>query len=157
SLWETRLPDRNRIITSSVEHDSVIKPLKRLEAKGADLRILPVNRGGELDLAELDSLLNEKTLLVSVMLGNNETGILFPVREIASKANQVGAYFHADAACGIGKTAVSFQDLGADFLSFSGHKFYAPKGIGALLMRAGSPFEPFILGGTQERGLRAGT
>lgn len=158
SLWARRPKGRDKIITTAVEHDSVIKPLEYLQVQGAELCILSVNGRGELDSQEIAKVLDERTLCVSTMLANNETGIIFPVQELAGLAHAQGALFHTDVACAVGKIPLHFKTLGADFLSFSGQKFYAPQGIGALVINKKVPtLQPDLLGGPQERGRRAGT
>lgn len=156
SVWEGR-EGRNRIIATAVEHESLLNPLKSLAKKGAEIHFLSVNQKGELNAAELEEVLNEKTLFLSVMMANNETGILFPVRQLAEKAHQKGILVHTDASCAGGKIPLSFKELGVDFLSLSGHKFYAPKGAGLLLAKEGLDFYPYLGGGPQEKGKRAGT
>lgn len=157
ALWENRPSHRNKIITSSAEHDSVIKPLRGLQEKGAVLEVIPVNRFGEIDWKKYYDAIDEETLFVSIMAANNETGILFPVQELSNSAHQFGALFHTDAGCALGKIPFDFKKCGVDFASFSGHKFYAPKGIGGLVMRQGTDLPSLVLGGPQERGVRAGT
>ncbi|MDO8519694.1 MAG: cysteine desulfurase family protein [Deltaproteobacteria bacterium] len=156
SVWEGRTEGRNRIVTTAVEHESVVRPLSALAKKGADVRFLSVNAKGELNPEELDEVLRQ-TLLLSVMMANNETGILFPIKKLAEKAHAKGILFHTDAVCAGGKIPLSFSELGVDFLTLSGHKFYSPKGAGLLLVKEGTDFHPQILGGPQERGRRAGT
>lgn len=157
SVWEQRPLHKNKIIITTIEHDAVLKPLEALKKKGLDIQFLPVNAQGEISLTDYDQLLDEKTLLVSVMLANNETGMIFPVQKLAQKAHQKGILFHTDAACAIGKMKVSFSELGVDFLTLSGHKFYAPKGGGAILRRRKTFLYPILHGGNQEDALRAGT
>lgn len=157
ALWENRPSGRNKIIMSSVEHDSVIKPLEGLQEKGAILEVIPVNRYGEIDWKKYYDAIDEETFFVSIMVANNETGILFPVQALADYAHQFGALFHTDVSCALGKIPFNFKKCGVDFASFSGHKFYAPKGIGGLVIRQGIDLPSLILGGPQERGVRAGT
>lgn len=157
SLWESRPARRNKIITTSVEHDSVFRPAKKLEESGAEIVFIPVERSGEIDWDFLSRHLDDRTLLVSAMLANNETGMIFPVTKIVDTAHKVGALVHCDAACAVGKIPISFKELGVDFLSLSAHKFYGPKGIGALLVRKGVHLEPLLLGGAQEGNRRSGT
>lgn len=157
SVWETRPADRNKIVTTLIEHDSVVKPLERLQKKGAVVETVTVNRQGEIDLAEFRSKIDSGTLLVSVMAANNETGVLFPIQKLSAIAHEQGAIFHTDAACAVGKTAVYFGEIDADFLTLAAHKFYGPKGVGALLVQKRAKFKPVFLGGLQETGYRAGT
>jgi len=156
-LWNLLGSKKNKIIISAVEHDSVLKPALELQKRGAILLQMPVSKSGQVDLEWLDKNLDSQTLLVSVMLANNETGMIFPVREIAKRVHAQGALFHTDAACAVGKMSINFKDLEVDYLTFSAHKFYAPKGIGGLVIKKGSPYEPLLWGGGHERGRRAGT
>lgn len=148
---------RNRYIFSDVEHPSVRRTAEFLRARGADVHFVPVDRGGVFDMAVYRGLLNERTALVSVMYANNETGTLFPIREIARLAHEAGALVHTDAVQALGKVPVDLKDLGVDLASFSGHKFYALKGSGLLYVRRGVQLESLIHGGGQERYRRGGT
>ena len=148
---------RNRIVISSVEHPASIESAKYLASKGYHIDYCPVDSIGRIRLDELERLVNENTALVSIMTGNNESGTIQPVREACVIAHKAGAYFHTDATQAIGKIKVSVKDMGADYLSLSGHKFYGPKGIGVLYARRGVPLSPFVHGGHQEKGMRAGT
>jgi len=145
------------IISSTVEHPSVIKTLDFLEGKGWEITLLSVDRAGQIDLDELASALRDDTVLVSLMLANNETGVLFPLAEAARVAHEGGVLFHSDAVQAVGKIDVDVKAIGADLLSLAGHKFYAPKGTGALYVRKGLELSPLVHGGGQERGRRAGT
>lgn len=149
--------NRNEYICSAVEHPSVLKTMQHLESLGAVVHKIPVNRNGELDLEFYKNVLSEKTALVSVMLANNETGNLFPIKELASLAHEKGALFHTDAVQGLGKIEMNLKDLDVDYASFSAHKFYALKGCGVLYAKKGAPQVPFIWGGAQERSRRGGT
>ena len=148
---------RNRYLFSSVEHPSVQKTAEFLKSRGAEVEFISVNREGQIDLEQYKSLLNDKTALVSVMLANNETGVIFPIREMAELAHQHGALFHTDAVQALGKIPVNVQELGVDLASFSGHKFYSLKGVGVLFSRKGTQLESLIHGGAQERHRRGGT
>ncbi len=154
-------PDRRHVITTSVEHPAIHNVAQDLERRGFDVDFLPVDSEGRLDVTDFVHALRPDTLLVSVMLANNETGVIFPVEEMAriTKETDPGIVFHTDATQGVGKLPIdlrgSFQNV--DLLSFSGHKLHAPKGIGALYIRRGTPCRPFMLGGHQEDGRRAGT
>lgn len=151
-------PDRREVITSAVEHPAMLRALERLEEEGrCTLHRIGVDGGGLLDLAAFRSALGEKTALVSLMWANNETGALFPVVELAELAHEAGALFHTDAVQAAGKLAIDLKETAIDFLSLSAHKLHGPKGIGALYVRKGIPAAPLQLGGTQERGRRAGT
>ena len=148
---------RNRILLSSVEHPASIETAKYLIKKGYKVEFVPVDSIGELRLDKLSEMMGDDVCLLSVMTGNNESGVIQPVKEAASIAHKWGAYFHTDATQAIGKIKVDVKDIDADYLSMSGHKFYGPKGIGVLYAKKGVPFTPFVHGGHQEKGLRAGT
>ena len=148
---------KKKIIVSSVEHPATIETIKYLKKRGYSVEFCPVDRIGRVDLAALEKLVDDDTALVSVMVGNNESGTIQPVKECAKIAHSHGAFFHTDATQAIGKIPVSVKDMDADYLSLSAHKFYGPKGIGVLYARSGSPLSPFVHGGHQEKGMRAGT
>lgn len=148
---------RNRILLSSVEHPASIETAKYLIKKGYKVEFVPVDSIGELRLDKLSEMMGDDVCLLSVMTGNNESGVIQPVKKAASIAHKWGAYFHTDATQAIGKIKVDVKDIDADYLSMSGHKFYGPKGIGVLYAKKGVPFTPFVHGGHQEKGLRAGT
>jgi cysteine desulfurase len=153
-----RVPGRNRIIATAVEHPSVLATLRHLEQSGAiRLSIVGVSPEGAIDLDQLREVIDDETLLVCVMLAQNETGVIHPVAEISEIAHEKGARLLVDAVQAVGKIDVNPLKLGADFLSLSGHKFHAPKGVGALYARQPGQLEPLWLGGGQESGLRAGT
>lgn len=157
SVWTLRQTGRNEILVSSIEHAAIYKKAFDLEKRGAIIKQIPVTKEGKIDLDFIEKNLGPQTLLVSIMLANNETGFVLPVREIALLCRQKGVLMHTDAACAIGKTAFLFNELGVDFLSCCAHKFYGPKAMGALIIRKGTPFKPLMVGGAQERGYRAGT
>ena len=147
-----------KIITTAVEHPAVLQPARRLKAQGFSEVELPVDGVGQIDLNQLRAELKDtKNALVSVMWANNETGTIFPIREIAEIAKEAGATMHTDAVQVAGKEPIDVQKVPVDMLSISGHKFHAPKGIGILYVRKGTKFKPFMLGGHQESGRRAGT
>ena len=147
-----------KMITTAVEHPAVLQPSRRLKALGHTVVELPVNHVGQFDLDQLRAELKDtKNALVSVMWANNETGTIFPVREAAEIAKECGATFHTDAVQVAGKVPIDMQKVPADLLAVSGHKFHAPKGVGALFIRRGTKLKPFMLGGHQESGRRAGT
>lgn len=148
---------RNEFITSAVEHPSVMKTMMMFRTLGYTVHVVPVSRDGELDLDFYSSVLSEKTALVSIMIANNETGNIFPVKQLAAMAHAKGAKFHTDAVQALGKLSVDLKDLGVDYASFSGHKFYSVKGCGILFQRKGAPLNSLILGGGQERHRRGGT
>lgn len=148
------------IISVSTEHKAVLDTCKDLEKKGFELTYLPVQKNGLIDLAELEQFIRIDTILVAVMYVNNETGIIQPIKEISKIAHANGVLFFTDATQAVGKIGIDVDDLGADLLCFSGHKMYAPKGIGALYVRQrGSKVKitPQIHGGGHEQGLRSGT
>jgi len=145
------------IITSSVEHPAVLRPCEWLEKNGYELTRLPVDSKGLISPSDLESALREDTLLVSVMLANNEVGMLQPVAELAEVVAEHDAVFHTDAVQAVGKIPVDVESLGVDLLSFSAHKFYGPKGVGVLYRRSGVRMEPLQHGGHHENRLRAGT
>jgi len=154
-------PNRRHIITTSVEHPAVLEVCRDLERSGFDITFLPVDQDGNLDLREFVRALRPDTLLVTVMHANNETGVIFPVAELAriTKETDPTIVFHTDATQSIGKIPIDLQGeyRHVDLLSFSGHKLHAPKGIGALYIRRGTPCRPLLIGGHQEGGRRAGT
>jgi cysteine desulfurase len=148
---------RRHLISVVSEHRAVLDPLRYLSRHGFELTLLPVNRNGLVDLDQLEASLRPDTLLVSVMAANNEIGVLQPIEAIAQLCNQRGIRFHCDAAQAIGHLPLQPADLGIDLLSFSGHKLYGPKGIGALVVAPGVRLAPLLHGGGQEQGLRPGT
>lgn len=150
-------PHRNHFMCSSVEHPSVLKTMKYLETRGAKVDFIPVNRRGEIDHGFFMERISEQTALVSMMLANNETGSVFPIKKYAEIAHRYGALFHTDSVQALGKLEINLQDLGVDYASFSGHKFYLPKGIGWIYCKKNAPFMPLIHGGAQERHRRGGT
>ena len=150
-------PKRNEIIASAVEHPSVKAPLEILEKKGLKLHYIPVSIDGELDLSAYESLLSDRTFMVSIMYANNEVGNIFPTSELVKKAHAVGALFHCDAVQALGKLRFNLHKLEVDTAVFSAHKFYALKGTGVLYCRKGLLPENLIHGGPQERKRRAGT
>ncbi|MCI5779976.1 MAG: cysteine desulfurase NifS [Lentisphaeria bacterium] len=151
------LPERRKIVTTAVEHPAVLHYCEELAARDFIVEKVPVDGRGRLDMEKLAAAVDDNTAVVSAMWGNNETGTIFPVKEIAAVAHARGAYFHTDAVQAAGKVPVNAAECGADFLSISGHKLHAPKGVGALYIRRGIPFAPLICGGHQERMRRGGT
>ncbi len=150
-------PDRNHIITCSVEHPAVLNPLLYLMELGVKVSIVPVDRFGMVDPRDIEREISSQTKLISIMLANNETGTLQPIEEIGKIARDHGIPLHTDAAQAVGKIPVDVSNLGVDFLTIAGHKLYGPKGVGALFIREGLTLTPLIHGAAQERGLRAGT
>jgi cysteine desulfurase len=151
------LPSKRHIITTRVEHPAVLNFCKHLARKGFRVTFLPVNNNGQLNIDELLKVLDEDTALVSIMYANNETGIVFPIVEIAEILKKRRILFHTDAVQAVGKIPIDTKKLPVDMLSLSGHKLHAPKGVGALYVRKGTRFYPYIIGGHQERRRRAGT
>ncbi len=147
----------NHVITTAIEHPAVLDTCKFLERYGYRVTYLDVDGDGWLDPEKLRNAITADTILVSIMMANNEVGTILPVKEVCSICREKGILFHTDAVQAIGKTTVDIQDLNADMLSLSGHKFHAPKGVGALYVRKGIELEPLIHGGKQEKGTRAGT
>jgi cysteine desulfurase len=145
------------IITSGIEHHAVLNTCKSLEKAGYEITYLPVDKYGIVDIEELKKSIRKDTVLITIMYANNEIGTIQPVKEIAGIAKEKGVYFHTDAVQAAGKIPVPVKEIGADMLSLSGHKFYGPKGVGALYIRKGVKIAPFMYGGEQEKGKRAGT
>lgn len=150
-------PNKRHIVTSAVEHSSVLNYCMALEKEGIKVTYLPVDRDGLLKLADLEAAITPETAVVSLMWANNETGVLFPVPEIAQVCKARGVLFHCDAVQAAGKVEINLAKVRVDYLSLTGHKIGAPKGVGALFVRRKTPFAPLIYGGHQERGQRGGT
>jgi cysteine desulfurase NifS len=148
---------RRHIITSTIEHPSVLKVCQWLEKQGFPVTYLPVDEYGRVRPDDLEQALSHNTCLVSIMLANNETGSMQPIMELAALAREQGSLFHTDGVQAVGKIPVDVESLGVDFFSLSAHKFHGPKGIGALYVRKGLDLEPLVHGGGQEGGRRAGT
>jgi len=150
-------PQKRHIITTRVEHPAVGNLVTYLSKKGYKVTLLPVDREGLLKPEQLAEAMTDETALVSIMWANNETGVLFPIETLAHIAKSRGVLFHTDAVQAVGKIPIDLSRVPVDLLSFSGHKLHAPKGIGVLYIRKGTPFTPFIIGGHQEKGRRGGT
>jgi len=150
-------PVKRHVITTQVEHPSVLLLCQQLEKEGFDLTTLPVQKDGNLNLSELEKNIRKETAIVSIMLANNETGVIFPIEEIAKICSAKNVIFHVDATQAIGKIPIDLKRTSVNLLSLSGHKFHTPKGIGALYIRRGTKLIPQIIGGHQERNRRAGT
>ena len=147
----------DHIITTAVEHPAILNPCRFLEKLGAKVTVLPVDRCGRVDPADVRRAITPRTVLITVMHANNEVGTIQPISEIAAMARDAGILSHTDAAQSAGKIPTDVDELGVDLLSVAGHKLYAPKGIGALYIREGTRIEPFIHGAGHEGGRRAGT
>lgn len=153
----SRASERDELIVSTVEHPSVMRTAEFLVRKGFRVHIVPVDAEKGLDIDFFEKVLSHKTALVSIMYANNETGMIFPIRELCEMTHRFGALFHCDAVQGLGKSTLNLGELNVDLASFSGHKFYALKGVGLLYVKKGVFMESLIHGGPQERGRRAGT
>jgi cysteine desulfurase len=150
-------PAKKHLVTSRVEHAAIKNLFESLSKKGYRTTFVPVDREGRLDLDYLYENLTDDTAIVSLMWGNNETGVIFPIEEISRRVKERGIVFHTDAVQTVGKIPIDLSRTGVDMLSLSGHKIHAPKGIGALYLRKGTKFAPFMIGGHQEKGRRGGT
>ncbi len=150
-------PEKRHLITTRVEHPAVLNVMQYWEREGRHVTYLGVDGKGRLDLDEYAEALSEDTALVSIMFANNEVGDIYPIQKMAEMAKERGVLFHTDAVQAVGKTPIDLRHLPVDMLSLSGHKIHAPKGIGVLYARKGMRFRPFLRGGHQERGRRAGT
>ncbi len=150
-------PDKKHIVTSRVEHPAIRALCAHLATQGYRVTELPVDKNGVLDLENLEKSMTPDTAVVSLMWGNNETGVIFPVKEAAQMAHERGILFHTDAVQAAGKIPINMKKNAIDMLSISGHKLHAPKGIGILYIRRGTKFSPFLIGGHQERERRGGT
>lgn len=145
------------LLTTSIEHDAILEPCKKLEQLGHNVVYLPVDSDGMISVENLESLLSDQVGLVSVMFANNEVGTIQPIKEIVQLCKKHSIPFHTDAVQAVGKIPVDVHDLGVDLMSISSHKINGPKGIGALYIRHGVKLDPFLLGGGQENGMRSGT
>ncbi len=151
-------PGKKHIITSNVEHPAINNLYKHLKkTAGYEVTFVPVDKKGILNLDLLYKSMTDNTALVSLMWANNETGVIFPIREVAARAREKGILFHTDAVQAAGKVPIDVKETGVDMLSLSGHKIHAPKGIGVLYVKKGIKFSPFLIGGHQEKGRRGGT
>jgi len=147
----------DHLITTSIEHRAVLQPAEYSAARGVEVTYLCPQPNGAISAEAVRAAITPRTRLISVMLANNETGVLQPVEEIGRIAAEAGVYFHTDAVQGAGKVHLDVDRIGCHLLTVSGHKFHGPKGVGALYVRPGTPLEPFIVGGSHERRMRAGT
>ncbi len=150
-------PRGKHVVTSAVEHSAVLRPCQDLTKRGCEVTFVGVDRDGHVDLVELEAAIRPETALVSMMWANNETGVLFPVEQIAEICRAKGVLFHTDAVQAVGKIPIRLRDTVINFLSLSAHKFHGPKGVGALYVNRRTRFLPLIAGGGQENGRRGGT
>ncbi len=150
-------PEKKHIVTTKVEHPAVLNLAQYLEGKGYEITYIPVDFKGRIDMDAYAESLKKDTAIVSIMYANNEVGNIYPIQQMAEMAKEQGILFHTDAVQAVGKVPMNMQTLPVDFLALSGHKLHAPKGVGALYIRKGTRFRPFLRGGHQERGRRAGT
>jgi cysteine desulfurase len=157
SVAEVRSEQGKHIITSAVEHPAILEPCAWLAAQGYEVTILPVDAMGRVRIAALESAIRPDTILISIMLANNEVGTVQPIAEISAIAHEYGVTIHTDAAQAVGKIPVDVQELGVDFLTAAGHKLYAPKGVGVLYVRSGVQLPKFMHGAGHEGNRRAGT
>ncbi len=159
SVWIDKIQnsDKNHIITTEIEHPSVLSTCKFLEEKGVKVTYLPVNEQGVVEADTVRSFITDETALVSVMWANNETGMIFPIKEIGEVCKEKGVLFHSDGVQAVGKIPVDMQSVNVDFMSMSAHKFHGPKGIGALYIKDSQPLSPLLHGGEHMGGRRSGT
>jgi cysteine desulfurase len=150
-------PNRRKVITTRIEHPAVLTTCRELENHGCTIVELGVDKQGRLDLAELEDQIDDDTVLVTIMYANNETGVVFPIERIAELVTSKGVVFHTDAVQAVGKIPLNLSRSPIDLLSISGHKLHAPKGVGVLYVKKGTRLSPYMLGGHQEGGRRAGT
>ena len=156
-VWAAMDAARRQVVVSAIEHKSVLEGAERLGLHGAQVVTVPVNREGVLDLEALRQVVGPQTALVSVMAANNEIGVVQPLAEIGAMTRAAGALFHVDAAQAMGKIPIDVAAMQIDLLSLTAHKFYGPKGCGAIYVRKQTKIDPVIVGGGQERGMRSGT
>src|SRR3989475_10714575 len=147
----------DHVISSTIEHHAVLNACKHLEEMGCEVTYIPVDGSGQVDPDDVRRVLRANTRLITIMMANNETGVLQPVEEIAKIAAEADVYFHTDAVQAAGKVPVNVKQIGCDMLSISGHKMHAPQGVGALYVRKGTILQPMFYGGRHERSRRAGT
>jgi len=159
SIWKDMIlhGDKNHIVTTEVEHPSILSTCKFLEDQGVKVTYLPVNDQGIVEAHTVKSFITEKTALVTMMWANNETGMIFPIKEVGEICKEKGVKFHSDAVQAVGKIPVNVQDVHIDFMSFSSHKFHGPKGMGALYIKDSQELSPHLFGGEHMGGRRSGT
>ena len=156
-LWNMIYRDRKHVITSSIEHPAILTVLQQLEHLSITHTVVPVNKYGCVNPEDIDSAIKDDTGLITIMMANNEVGTVEPLQDIAKVAKKHDVLFHSDGVQVLGKLPIDVQKLGVDMMSFSAHKFYGPKGVGALYIKEGVAMKPLIVGGSQEKSLRAGT
>jgi len=156
-LWNMIYRNRKHVITSAIEHPAILAVLRQLEHLAITHTIVPVNKYGCVNPEDIDSAIRDDTGLITIMLANNEVGTVEPLQDIAKIAKKHNVLFHSDGVQVLGKLPIDVQKLGVDMMSFSAHKFYGPKGVGALYIKEGIAMKPIIAGGSQEKSLRAGT
>ena len=156
-LWDMVHKKRNHVITSSIEHPAILLVLRELEKLGVKHTIVPVDKNGLIDPNDIKKNIISDTGLISIMMANNEVGTIEPIQEIARIAQEHDVLFHSDAIQVVGKIPIDVKKLKLDIMSFSAHKFYGPKGVGALFIKNGISIKPLIVGGSQEKNMRAGT
>jgi cysteine desulfurase len=156
-LWNMIYRNRKHVITSAIEHPAILAVLRQLEHLAITHTIIPVNKYGCVNPEDIDSAIRDDTGLITIMLANNEVGTVEPLQDIAKIAKKHNVLFHSDGVQVLGKLPIDVQELGVDMMSFSAHKFYGPKGVGALYIKEGIAMKPLIAGGSQEKSLRAGT
>ena len=156
-LWNMIYRNRKHVITSAIEHPAILAVLRQLEHLAITHTIVPVNKYGCVNPEDIDSAIRDDTGLITIMLANNEVGTVEPLQDIAKIAKKHNVQFHSDGVQVLGKLPIDVQELGVDMMSFSAHKFYGPKGVGALYIKEGIAMKPLIAGGSQEKSLRAGT
>ena len=156
-LWNMIYRNRKHVITSAIEHPAILAVLRQLEHLAITHTIVPVNKYGCVNPEDIDSAIRDDTGLITIMLANNEVGTVEPLQDIAKIAKKHNVLFHSDGVQVLGKLPIDVQELGVDMMSFSAHKFYGPKGVGALYIKEGIAMKPLIAGGSQEKSLRAGT
>ena len=156
-LWNMIYRNRKHVITSAIEHPAILAVLRQLEHLDITHTIVPVNKYGCVNPEDIDSAIRDDTGLITIMLANNEVGTVEPLQDIAKIAKKHNVLFHSDGVQVLGKLPIDVQELGVDMMSFSAHKFYGPKGVGALYIKEGIAMKPLIAGGSQEKSLRAGT
>ena len=147
----------SHIITSSIEHDAVLEPIRQFEKNGCQITYLPVDKHGMINLDDITKSISKQTVMISIMFANNEVGTIQPIKEISKICNKYQIPLHTDAVQAVGKIPINVKELGVDALSISSHKINGPKGVGALFLKKGSTTTPYIVGGGQEDGMRSGT